>query len=415
MFTPQLRTFVSCWLLLSLATCTGASATGSELPALTLRGGADARIQAGIDLIYQLHLDEAESYFEQIIEADPDNPLGYFFRAMVGWWRVLSDLEDTSHDQEFYRLLQVCIDVCDRRLEENPHDFDAILFKGGATGFRGRLRGDRGQYVGAARDGLKCLPLLDKSRQMEPTNKDILFGQGIYNYFAEVIPQRHPIVRPVMLFLHKGDRFLGLQQLVQVAREGRYARTEARYFLAQIHRVFEEDHLAALPHLEALHQQYPSNALFHRYRARTLVTIGRWNEGIQLYEEVIDRSRREEAGYHRRGLIEAFYYVGKNAFRLRQYEEATAAMIEADRLSHDLGSDMELQAARGYTPLANLYAGMALDLAGRRAEAMERYDRVLELPAQGKSHKLADRYRRKAYERGSSDSSPSRASRPPGS
>ena len=54
------------------------------------------------------------------------------------------DLEDTSHDDEFYRLLQVCIDVCDRRLAVNPEDFDAIMFKGGAIGFRGRLRGDRG-------------------------------------------------------------------------------------------------------------------------------------------------------------------------------------------------------------------------------------------------------------------------------
>lgn len=372
---------------------------------LTLRGGADARIQHGIDLIYELRLDEAAVYFEQIIEADPDNPLGHFFRAMVGWWRVLSDLEDTQHDEEFYRLLQVCIDVCDRRLAQHPDDFDAILFKGGATGFRGRLRGDRGQYMGAARDGLRCLPLLDKSREMEPTNKDILFGQGIYNYFAEVIPERHPIVRPVMLFMHKGDRHLGLQQLTDVAREGRYARTEARYFLAQIHRVFEEDHLAALPHLEALHRQYPSNALFHRYRARTLVTIGRWREGVELYDEVIEASRAGQAGYHTRGLIEALFYVGKNAFRLRHYEQTVAAMVEADRLSYDLGSDKSLQAARGYVPLANLYAGMALDQVGRRADALERYDRVLELPEQSQSHKLATRYRREPYQRGGTASS----------
>ena len=67
-------------------------------------------------------------------------------------------------------------------------NFEAILFKGGAIGFRGRLRGDRSQYLRAARDGLRSLPLLQKSRQLEPTNKDILFGQGIYHYFAEAMP-----------------------------------------------------------------------------------------------------------------------------------------------------------------------------------------------------------------------------------
>ena len=85
-----------------------------------------------------------------MIEADPENPLGHFFLAMVTWWRVLIDLDDTAHDEVFYDLLQRCIEVCDRRLERDPDDFDAILFKAGAIGFRGRLRGDRGQYLRAA-------------------------------------------------------------------------------------------------------------------------------------------------------------------------------------------------------------------------------------------------------------------------
>ena len=105
---------------------------------------------------------------------------------MTSWWRVLIDLEDRSHDELYYDQLQECIDVCDARLEEDPDNFDAILFKGGAIGSRGRLRGDRGKFLGAARDGLRSLPLLKRSRNLEPTNKDILFGQGIYDYFAVI-------------------------------------------------------------------------------------------------------------------------------------------------------------------------------------------------------------------------------------
>ena len=48
---------------------------------------------------------------------------------------------------------------------------------------------------------ISSLPLLEKSRQLEPTNKDILFGQGIYNYFAEVMPRRYPVIKPIMLLL----------------------------------------------------------------------------------------------------------------------------------------------------------------------------------------------------------------------
>ena len=218
----------------------------SEDSTYTMRG-FDARIQRGIDLIYNLRFAEAERHFQAIVAAEPDNPLGYFFRAMVSWWRILIDLTDKTHDAEFHARLKQCIEVCDRRLKKDPMDFDAILFKGGAIGFRGRLYGDREQYLRAARDGLRGLPLLKKSRQLEPTNKDILFGQGLYHYFAEVMPQRHRILRPIMAFLPDGDRVLGLQQLKEVAREGAYARTEAAYFLGQIYRIFEKDNRRPCP------------------------------------------------------------------------------------------------------------------------------------------------------------------------
>ena len=239
-----------------LLCCALALPAWSEDSAYTIRG-FDARIQRGIDLIYNLRFAEAERHFQDIVAAEPDNPLGYFFRAMVSWWRILIDLPDKTHDAEFHARLKQCIEVCDQRLKEDPMDFDAILFKGGAIGFRGRLYGDRDQYVKAAHDGLRSLPLLKKSRQLEPTNKDILFGQGLYHYFAEVMPQRHRILRPIMAFLPDGDRVLGLQQLKEVAREGAYARTEAAYFLGQIYRIFEKDNRRALPYFEKLYKAVP--------------------------------------------------------------------------------------------------------------------------------------------------------------
>jgi len=384
-------------LLLACGTvlCTSAAGDDSDL---TMRGALDPRIQHGIDLIYQLRFTEADAYFGNIITAAPASPAGHFFLAMVGWWRVLIDLDDRSHDEALYVLLQRCIDVCDRRLDEAPDDFDAILFKGGAVGFRGRLRGDRHEFVRAARDGLRSLPLLKKSRQLEPSNKDILFGQAIYNYFAEVIPEKHPIVRPVTLFLPDGDRALGLQQLEQVAREGRYARAEALYFLAQIYRLFENDDRRALPYLEQLHDLYPENALFHRYRARTLVALGRWVEGVGQYEEVARRSRARQSGYHDRGHIEALYYIGKNAFRQRRREAAVQSFTAADSLGGVLVGEPD-RVMNGYSALVLLYLGMTYDELGQHDVAVRCYERVLELPAHGTSHELARRYRATTFSR----------------
>ncbi len=365
-------------------------AAGQE--AYTLRA-FDERIQHGIDLIYNLHFDEADAHFAHIIAAAPDNPLGYFFSAMVAWWRVLIDLEDRSHDQAFYDRLARCIEVCDLRLQSEPLDFDAILFKGGAIGFRGRLRGDREQYIQAARDGLRSLPLLKQSRQLEPSNRDILFGQGLYNYFADVMPQRHAIVRPVMAFLPDGNRELGLQQLQEVAQQGRYARAEAAYFLAQIYRIFEGDKNAALPYLQELYARYPRNALFHRYTARNLIEVGRWAEGIALYKDYVERSAVGQVGYHVHGRIEAQYYLGRFAFFKRDFDEAQVQLSAVDERVNIASRERD----QDYAALANLYLGMLADLRSDVAEAQRRYDRVLALPAQGDSHKRARRYAQTPY------------------
>lgn len=383
---------------LNVVLCKSVGAQSHSSMTFTMRS-YDARVQQGIDLIYNLRFEEADSHFDSIINSDPANPLGYFFRAMVVWWRVLINLDDQSHDQDFFDRLEDCIKVCDARLDHDKNDFDAILFKGGAIGFRGRLRGDRKQMLKAARDGLRSLPLLKQSRELEPTNKDILFGQGIYNYFREVIPQKYPIVRAVTWTLDDGDREVGLRQLEEVANEGRYARAEAKYFLAQIYRLFEEDEVKALPYLEDLRIQYPKNSIFHRFTARTYVALGRWQKALPLLRQVVTRSKSGLRGYHLPARIEALYYQGRYAFLHNKLNEAENYFANVDSLSHGLGMRPKDQEVRGYVALANLYLGMALDHEGRREEAIKSYQRVRALPKYGASHKLAKRYQRKPYQR----------------
>ena len=50
-------------------------------PTLTMRV-YDERVQRGVDLIYNLRFEEADRYFDDLVASYPDNPLGYFFRAM---------------------------------------------------------------------------------------------------------------------------------------------------------------------------------------------------------------------------------------------------------------------------------------------------------------------------------------------
>ena len=193
----------------------------------------DRRVQYGIDELYNFEFDKADSNFSEVIQLRPDHPVGYFFRAMVQWERIISKFDDESQDEKLYDLLDVVVELCEKRLDDNPEDVAAMFFKGGAVGFRGRLRANRGKWLGAANDGIVALPLVRKAFELEPNNYDVLLGIGIYNYYAAVIPSKYPFVKPAMIFFPSGDRKKGLEQLRQASLHAKYVQVEATYFLMQ--------------------------------------------------------------------------------------------------------------------------------------------------------------------------------------
>ena len=77
----------------------------------------------------------------------PDHPVGYFFRAMIQWERIISNFDDESQDEKLYKLLDTVVEVCEKRLDENPEDVAAMFFKGGAIGFRGTFARKQGQMA----------------------------------------------------------------------------------------------------------------------------------------------------------------------------------------------------------------------------------------------------------------------------
>ena len=75
------------------------------LAASTLRGQSttdaayEAATQKGIDYVYNLDFEKADSTFGSLIGLRPQHPAGHFFLAMVDWWRILIDIDDERYDE----------------------------------------------------------------------------------------------------------------------------------------------------------------------------------------------------------------------------------------------------------------------------------------------------------------------------
>jgi tetratricopeptide (TPR) repeat protein len=355
----------------------------------------DQKIQRGIDYIYNIEFDKADTLFADIIRLRPDHPVGYFFRAMTQWWRILTNFDNESQDQKFYDMLDEVITMCETRLDANPKDVTALFYKGGSVGFRGRLRANRGKYVGAANDGLVALPIVRKAFELEPQNYDVLLGIGIYNYYAVIIPERYPIVKPFMIFFPSGDRKKGLEQLQEAAQHSRYARVEAGYFLIQSYFLYEKDFAKALVLAKELNKKYPQNPIFHRYLGRCYVSLGHLGEANDVFTEIERRFRKKQIGYDDYDGREAYYYIGKYEFLTGKIDQALTHLYTCDSLSRGVDKD----SPSGFMSLTNLMIGMMYDLQNKRSLAIEQYNKVLDMKDFENSQHDARQYLQTPYKK----------------
>jgi tetratricopeptide (TPR) repeat protein len=353
----------------------------------------DYHVQKGIDYTYNLDFEHANQEFSELVRLKPDHPAGYFFLAMIDWWKILLDLDDDSHDDEFFDKLDKVIDMCDKRLDKDESDITALFFKGGAIGFHGRLHANRNHWLRAANDGRQAIGIVQKAYELQPDNADILLGIGIYNYYAEVAPDKYPLLKPLMWFLPKGDTAKGIEQLRIASQHAKYARVEATYFLAQLYFYFEKDYPAALQLATELSTKYPNNSLFQRILGRCDVVLNRLAEADTIYSEVIKRCREGRVGYNKAAAREAYYYVGMYYMSTNQPQEA----LKQFRLSEQLSREIDKDSPSGYMAMAVLRMGMAFDLVKRRDDAVISYKRVLAMKEYEDSHKLAEKYLDKPY------------------
>lgn len=353
----------------------------------------DARIRSGINFVYNLEFDKAESEFGQLVKARPSHPAGHFFLAMVVWWRILLDIDNTSYDERFYSMLEKVITLCDQRLDKNENDVAALFFKGGAIGFRGRLRAHREEWLKAANDGRLALPIVQKAYEIEPKNYDVLLGIGIYNYYAEIIPEEYPFVKPVMMFFPKGDKKKGIEQLREASEKAKYADIEASYFLLQLYHNYEKDYHQALPIAQRLHQRFPDNPVFHRYLGRSYAAVGLWTEMKGTFEEILKRVQNKDAGYGAVAERETEYYLGLYDMTFNRLDTALKYLYRCDELSRDLDKD----GPSGFMTMANLKIGMIYDLQTKRDFALAQYRKVLQWDDYMESRKTATQYTHRAY------------------
>jgi tetratricopeptide (TPR) repeat protein len=349
----------------------------------------DSIVVKGIRQIYSIEFNQADKTFSKLIADYPHHPAGKFFLAMIDWWRILLDTSTEERDELFFKKIEEVIEHCDNILDDDPENVDAMFFKGGAIGFRGRLSALRESWLSAVDDGREALPLVEKAGELEPDNIDVKLGFGIYNYYASVIPEQYPIVKPLMIFLPSGDKELGLMQLKDVAQNGKYTKYESRYFLMTLYYRLEKDFDAAEEYSEILRDDFPNNPVFERWRGRIALKKGDVTLADSIFKSVLWKSSKLKTGYNTLAAKrEANYYIGNNYRKNGKFDSAYVYLERCMKYSLKLDKDRE----SGFLINSTLYIGMIKEMGEEYYAAKMYYEKVLDFREFGNSHGLAESY-----------------------
>jgi hypothetical protein len=334
--------------------------------------------------MYNFKFEKAEAQFQVIKQNYAWHPLPYFLLGLSEWWKIMPNVKDTSHDEKFLAYMDSTIMVAEN-LHENYKEYqvESAFFLAAAYGFKGRLYADeeRKEWRKAAVVGKTALDYLEECKEKNNLSIELLFGDGLYNYFSVWVPENYPILKPMLWFFRKGDKQLGLKQLNEVSYNAFYTRTEAMVWLMRIMNGYENDQSKAYQVALFLYTSYPDNPYFHRYFARMQYGRRLFTDMEKTCLDILTRIDSGMPGYEATSGRYATFFLGQFYESRNNLDEAKkyylmsvkfAEEIEATETGYYLFSLIalgEINQKQGNKALAKKYFKDVKEKSGRKDEA----------------------------------------------
>ena len=335
------------------------------------RNHPDQKIIKGITHIYALEFDQAEKGFKKIVSENPEYPVGYFYLAMVTWSRLSAGFWTPENLQEYVRRIDLTLAVAQQRIDRNPLDSLSYFYLGGALGFKGRFELMQHKWFSSYNLAYDAIEALKACHRLDPDNKDVLLGLGIYDYYTAKLSGVLKLL--TYLFLHQGNKEEGLRKLHAAAGEAIYSGIEAKSMLIHIYLFLEEDFYKALPLVKDLRSRFKKNCRYDFFEGVIYIRLGLEARYLEVLDSMRLQSRSEGSEQGRRIWENQALYLEASYHLFREQPEQARQKLDAILAQADPVNDPAMVA----WPI--LKKGMSWDLEGKREKALEHYRRVLKM------------------------------------
>jgi predicted Zn-dependent protease len=285
------------------------SAFDKKYDGLLKHPGVQIESAEAINQMYNYKFYEADKEFRWLHLRYPKHPMPYFLMGLAEWWKIVPNTDITGYDERCLSYMDSTINLAEKLYDNSENKLEPAFFLAAAYAFKGRLYAERKKWTKATFAGRNALKYFDQCKGSADFSPELLFGDGIYNFYAQWIPENYPILKPILAFFPKGNKQLGIKQLEKTANTAFYTRVEARYFLAQIYST-ENQYDKAYEMSKYMYEQYPDNPFFERYYARSAFVLGKLAEAERISKDILVKVEKTQSGYEGVSGRTAAYILG---------------------------------------------------------------------------------------------------------
>lgn len=330
---------------------------------------------------YDFSFDEARKIQSELAAATPEHPAPDFLEALIVYWENFPLQPSDKASIHFIDLMDRVLELAEKLTDNSGTYTEGVFFDLFGRAFKAMFWADNGKPAKALPDLGTMYRQMKKGIELKDQFVEFYFSTGLYNYYIEAYPEAHPAYKPLVSFMHKGDRELGLEQLNYAINHTVFLKVEAINFMSLIQLNYENDLNSAAIYAERLVRDYPGNIYFQGLLVNILLYQHRFNR----VKEVLTERVKGNDGYSEmiRTLAGAFMderEPGRETMAGTGYRKT----IE---LAETFGPIADIYQAMGYMGLSRLYQRKGLqrdsESYARKASHFTNYRFILEEQAPG--------------------------------
>jgi tetratricopeptide (TPR) repeat protein len=317
--------------------------------------GSDSILSVARNGLLDFRIPAAESDLYRLARRPDGSPAAYYHLTVSSFLKFIMSDKDTFRKEFWERR-----DSLENILDDQPPGHWREYLRAESGLMHSIVHAKRGSFVKAAFAGRSAYRKYESVRKERPRFYEVYKGLGLLHMSVGSLPGLYRKFLSVLGM--RGTAEEGLRELRLAADSSRYSSEDARILLGFANSIVPGSVEDGGPPLRSLYLEHPDSPLFAHLYGFYLFSRRRAAAAEDVLAPIAAMYGSDAVFY----VDYIDYFLAQSLFRQDRYEESIPLFRRYIELHHGL-------AVRA---MANLYVGLALEMLGRRDEAVVYYRQV---------------------------------------